>query len=271
MKFKIGIIVLATVSVGLLVALFATKKAADDRRTHDTAAILDFSNQLVTANLDLTDVRQVNIMLTNDLSALQQTVAALSNNLAAASTALSTTKDSLQNAEGQIANLNGRITDLEAQNKALDERATELTNRLAELDALIASTQLKLASSESDNAFLTAELQKQLAQKAELERKFNDLNAVRAQVKKLRDELFVARRLQWMANGANPSTPPKGAELLMQRSSVSVNPASAAAAKAATSTAATPARPASPYDLNVEVGSDGSVHVIPAATNNAAH
>lgn len=152
-----------------------------------------------------------------------------------------------------------------------------MTNRLAELDALIIVTKHKLANSETDNAYLTAELQKQLAQKAELQRKFNDLNVVRAQVKKLRDELFVARRLEWMANGADPSTPTKGAALLMRRTpapaaTVSVSPASPASASAkAAASATSPAKPASPFDLNVEVGSDGSVHVIPPATNTTAH
>jgi predicted nucleic acid-binding Zn-ribbon protein len=270
MKLKIGIIILAAACVGLFIALFATKKSAEAQRKHDTAAILDFSNQLDTAAVNLNDLRQVNLMLTNDLSSLQQVAETLSNNLAATASTLSTTKDSLATAEGQIVNLNGRISDLEAQNKALDERAAELTNRLAELDTLIAATQQKLANSETNNAFLTAELQKQMAQKAELERKFSDLNVLRAQVKKLKDELFVTRRLEWMANGNDPSTPKKGGAVLMQRSPANVSPAAAAAAKISAGTPPA-AKTASPYDLNVEVGSDGSVHVIPPATNSAAH
>jgi len=264
MKIKIGIIILAAVCVVLLIALLATKKSAESQHTHDSSVLLEFSNQLDAANLNLNDMRQVNLMLTNDLSAMQQMAETLSNNLATTSSVLFTTKESLVTAEGQIVNLNGRISDLEAQNKALDERATDLTNRIAELDALIAVTQRKLASSETDNSYLTAELQKQMAQKAELERNFNDLNVVRAQVKKLKDELFITRRLQWMANGADPSTPQKGGALLMQRTPASTS----SAAKAA---AGNPAKTASPYDLNVEVGSDGSVHVIPAATNAPAH
>ena len=54
-----------------------------------------------------------------------------------------------------------------------------------------------------------------MAQKAELEHKFNDLDEVRGQVKKLRDELFVARRLEWMREGIDTATQHKGAELLM--------------------------------------------------------
>lgn len=271
MKTKIGIIILAVICVGLFVVLFTTKKTSDEQHTQDTATILQFSNDLGSANTILNDVRQINVVLSNNVNAVQQSALKFSNNLAATSITLSNTKASLENADAQIANLNGRVADLEAQNKALDERAGELTNRLAELNALIVATQKKLASSEADNTYLAAELQKQMAQKAELERKFADLSVVREQVKKLREELYLARRIEWINDGTASSPFKKGAELLMQRSSPSGSQASAAAAKTAASAEA-PARPASPYDLNVEVGSDGSVHVIPtpASQDNAA-
>jgi hypothetical protein len=78
---------------------------------------------------------------------------------------------------------------------------------------------------------------------------------VRSQLSKLRTELFEARRLQWMNAGNNPDRQPKGGELLMRRTLPSGSPPSAATKSSL--------RPATPYDLNVEVGSDGSVHVIP--------
>jgi chromosome segregation ATPase len=253
MKLKIGIVILAAVCVGLLIALIATKKAADDQRKNDEDHILDFSNQLVTAHTSLDDLNQVNLMLTNDLATSRQTIEETSNNLAETASALADTKASLQGAQDQITNLNSRITDLEAQNKTLDDRATTLAGTIQTLDSQIAATQAQLATSETNNVFLTAELQKQMAQRAELEHKFNDLDVVRAQVKKLRDEAFVARRLEWMSNGTSPGTQPKGAQLLMQ--------------KTMTANAAHPSQ----YDLNVEVGSDGSIHVIPPATNSPSH
>ena len=250
MKSKIGIVILAAICVGLLVALFATKKAAEDQRKSDEDQILQFSNDLVTANSSINDLNQVNLMLTNDLTVSQQSFAEVSNHLAEASTALDEMKASLLGAEDQITNLNSRITDLEAQNKTLDDRAATLAGNVQTLDSQIAATQAKLTASETNNEFLTAELHKQMAQRAELEHKFNDLDQVRAQVKKLREEMYVARRLDWMNAGTSPGTQPKGAQLLMQRT---------------TSTNA--ARP-SQYDLNVEVGSDGSIHVIPTPTNS---
>ena len=250
MKIKMVMVVLTVVCAGLAVALLAAKKTVHDQLSEKDAAILDVSNQLVAANDHVNDLQQVNLVLTNNIIASQQQIAKLSNGLTQASSALASAKATLQGAEDQIANLNGRVGDLEAQNKVLDDRATALTNTIAALDAQIAENERKLAESETNNVFLEKELQQQIAQRAELERKFSDLNEVRAQVRKLRDEAFIARRLQLMRNSA---TEQKGAELLVQ-------PRTAAATAAA-------AKLPPHYDLNVEVGSDGSVHVIPPPTN----
>ena len=238
MKTKIGIVILVAACVGLLIAVFATKKAAEDQRRSDAESIIDYSNQVTAANISLDDLRQVNLMLTNDLSLSRESLVTLSNSLNEAVGTLTNTKAMLQNAEGQI-------VDLEAQNKLLDERAASLTNSIESLNAQMAETQQKLASADTNNAFLNAELQKQIALRAELERKFNNLDAVRTQVKKLRNDEFVARRLQWLRNGTDPSMSMKGAQQLMQHS--------------LTAKAASPTN--GHYDLNVEVGSDGSVKV----------
>jgi hypothetical protein len=124
------------------------------------------------------------------------------------------------------------------------------------LDEQISATRAKLASSETNNAFLDRELKRQIAERAELERKFNDLAQVRAQVRKLRDDLLIARRLEWMREGVDPTKPLKGGQLLMQRPPPIAN--------------AAPADGSPAYNLNVEVGSDGSVHVTPSSTNAPA-
>jgi len=245
--------------VVLAIVLIAVKTQDNDQLTAASNSMTQFSNDLSSANTKILELNQVNLKLTNDLSLSQQEVAQLttvlintSNSLSAAASSLTATtstlnntKASLQTAEDQISNLNGRISDLESQNKVLDDKATQLNAKIAELNDQIADTMKKLSESQTNNAFLTAELQKQLALKAELERKFNNLDEVRAQVKKLRDEAFVARRLQLMKNSA---TERKGAELLIQRVS---------------QTNSTSAKVPPHYDLNVEVGSDGSVRVIP--------
>jgi hypothetical protein len=70
----------------------------------------------------------------------------------------------------------------------------------------------------------------------------------------LKEELSVARRLEWIRQGLFAATDQKGAQKLMQGI-----PASQAA-KA----------PKPTYDLNVEVTADGSVKVIPPLTNRPA-
>ncbi len=255
MKIKIAIIILAIASIALGIALYATKKQAEDQHSADVYSINDFSNQLVGVNVQLKDLSQANLALTNDLAISRSQSLDFSNSLASASAALAETKNSLTSAQSQINNLNVHISDLEVQNKVLDQRASELTNTLAQLGVLIETTSAKLALSQTNTAFLQSELQKQMAQKSELEHKFNDVNEVRAQVKKLKDEMFIARRMQLNKNDTSGK---KGAELLLARTPP---PATNAPAKLPPN-----------YDLNVEVGSDGSVKIIPplGATNAPA-
>lgn len=246
MKTTLGVIILLVVCVGLVVALIAGKRSADIQQKKDAETIVDFSNQLTTANINLDDLRQVNLMLTNDLDASRRTLTTLSNQYVETSASLSNTEAALKTAQDQI-------TDLEAQNRALDQQTMEMTNTIANLSAQITETQMKLVESETNNAFLESELKRQVAERAELERKFNNLSQVRAQVRKLRDDLLVARRLQWMREGTDPSQERKGAQLLMARAPE-------------TNRNIGPVR----YDLNVEVSSDGSVQVVPTTTNAPA-
>jgi chromosome segregation ATPase len=255
MKIKIAIIVLAVACIGLAVALFAIKKQGEEQHNNDLSSINEFSNQVVSANVQLKDLGQANLALTNDLALSRQEAMELSNSLAAANIVLATDQTNLATAQEVITNLTYRVSDLEEQNKMLDQRATELTNIIAQLNLSISNTLDKLAISETNTAFLQGELQKQMTQKAELEHKFNDVNEVRAQVKKLKDEIFIAHRAELSRND-NGSR--KGAEMLTPRYVSSATNAS---------------RLPPNYDLNVEVGSDGSVKIIPplGVTNAPAH
>jgi len=260
---KIGIAILAVACFGFAVALVLLKHQAEAQQAASTSTILDFSNQIVKANVHIEDLNQENLNLSNDLATNRQVSLAVSNQLAATANTLAntlaTTTISLQTAEQQITNLNGRISDLETQNQVLDQRANSLSNTIVTLDREISFTQAKLAASETNNAFLNTQLQGLIAERKALQDKFNDLVVVRAQARKLRDDMIVEQRLAWMRAGIDPNKPLKGGQLLMQHT-----PSASMAATAAGSPS---------YNLNVEVGSDGSVHVIapptkaPAATN----
>ena len=246
---KTGVAVLAAICVVLAVVLVVINHQAGVQQQKAAGAISDLSNQVVNVNDEIIGLHQVNLMLTNDLAASRQDVLTFSNNLVQASSALTETKASLQSAQDQITNLDERIADLQAQNQALDQRAADLTNTIASLNTQITFTQMKLVASETNNAFLEEQLKQQVAAKDDLQRKFNDLKTVRKQVAKLRDDALTARRLEWMRQGIDPATPLKGGQVLMQR---------------------TP-KPAAPNnELNVEVGSDGSVHIVPGPPNAPA-
>lgn len=244
MKNKIILVILAVVCVGLLIGLFAIKKQGEEQHSTDMNSIVDFSNQVVNAGSQINDLKQVNLALTNDLASSRQQFLDVSNNLVTTAATLATSQSDLAGAQSQITNLNTRVADLEFQNKTLDERVNELTNTIAQLNSQITDTQQKLVASGNANAYLQQELQRQMAQKAELEHKFNDLDELRQQVKKIKNDLFTARRLQFMKNDVSQK---KGSELLVQRNTPPTN-----------SPAGLPGN-----GLNVEIGSDGSVRVIP--------
>jgi chromosome segregation ATPase len=259
MKTKVVLVVLLVACVGLVVGLFATKvtlNQTESQHTNDVASIVEFSNQLVDANGELKDLREVNISLTNDLAMSRAQATQLSNNLASALATIAEARTSLAGAEDEVTNLTTHVSELEVQNRVLDERVIELTNTLAQMDTVISNTESQLALTTTNNAYLQSELQSQMAQRSELEHKFNDINEVRSQIAKLKEELFIQRHVKLMQGNNNIGK--KGAEMLISRMSQGTNG---------------PARPPSNYDLNVEVGSDGSVKVIPpvSTTNSAAH
>lgn len=238
-------VILILACAGLVIALVATQKHIDAERTAAGLKILDYSNQVVQANDELNDLRQVNLMLTNDLNSSREEIVDLSNQILTVSGSLSNSDTQLKAAEDQI-------TSLQAQNQALDEQAATLTNTINDLSAKILAARSELAESETNNAFLESQLTNELANNAELKRKFNDLWVVRQQAKKLHSELVMARRLQWIREGRAPGSNVKGAELLMARSWPTNRLA-----------------PASHYNLNVEVDSSGAVRIVPD-TNSAA-
>jgi chromosome segregation ATPase len=151
-----------------------------------------------------------------------------------------------------VAERDQKIATLETQNRELDEKAIDMSAALTNLTSQINETQRKLNASEGDKAFLQKELERLIVEKAELERQFNDLAVLRAQVSKLKEELSVARRLDWIRKGLFAADEQKGAQRLM-------NVRSPSAQKSTNN-----------FDLNVEVNSDGSVKVIPNLTNAPA-
>ena len=260
MKSRIGVIILVIICLGLGIALVVSKKQATQEIQQHIETNVGLSNDLAQTNVKLEDQRQVNATLVNDRAERQRAYEQLSNNFTRTTTDLSKTSATLAKTEADLktsqeetAKRDARIADLEAQNQALDKRAVDLSTAITNLTTQIEETKRKLATSEGEKGFLEKELKRLMAEKAELERQFNDLDVLRAQVSKLKEELSVARRLDWIRQGLFAGTEEKGA------------PGSCKAPLPLG-----PKPPGTNYDLNVEVSSDGSVKVIPPLTNGPA-
>jgi chromosome segregation ATPase len=262
MKNRIGVIVLVLVlvCVGLGIGLIAIKRQAGKQQIEFTEKNGALSNSLVQISEQLDRQKQVNTDLETDrdkrkkeFDELTSNYAKLSTNLSQTSTNLAKTEAALKSSLEETAKRDAKIAELEAQNQALDKQAVDLSTAITNLTQQIEETKRKLATSEGEKGFLEKELKRLMAEKTELERQFNDLAVLRAQVSKLKEELSVARRLQWIRQGLFASDEQKGAQKLMQGAA----PAQAKAPKAN-------------YDLNVEVSADGSVQVIPPLTNRPA-
>jgi chromosome segregation ATPase len=264
MKNRIGVVVLILVLVcaGLGIALIAIKQQTADQQRDLSDKNGALSNKLVEVNERVTEQRKVYDELVKDRDKRKQEFDDLSGkysqvsaSLSQASNNLAKTEVALKVSQEETAKRDAKIADLEAQNQALDKHATDLNNAITNLTAQIDETKRKLATSEGEKGFLEKELKRLMAEKAELERQFNDLAVLRGQVSKLKEEAAVARRLEWIRQGLFSSSDERGAQKLMQ-----IPPASRSKAVA----------PKPSYDLNVEVSADGSVKVIPPLTNRPA-
>jgi len=250
MKNLIVIILLAAVCVGLGVVLFTKTQRAEEQQQKNVDTILSHSNQWVKTSLELDEEREVNKALTADLQQSRTDFVELTNTYSDIASKLTKTEAELKDSQSALAQRDSKIASLETQNRELDERAIDLSASLTNLTIQIAETQRKLDASEGDKVFLEQELKRLMAEKAELERQFNDLAILRAQVSKLKEELSIARRLEWIRKGLFASGEQKGAQQLLT-------------VKNSVKKAEEPA-----YDLNVEITADGSVKVIPGITNS---
>jgi chromosome segregation ATPase len=250
---KAVIILLFVCTLGLGVALYIRHTKAVEETKAKEAEVLTFSNRLETTKAKLEETEQVAMRLDSDLVKRKQELSSVSNNFLKISEELAKTQKAAKAAEeaakAEMAKRDARIAELETKTEALDKQATDLKAAIGNLEKSISDTEKKLAASEGDREFLLKELKRLQKEKAELERQFNDLAALRTQVGKLKDELSVARRLEWIRMGIYGSQTQKGAERLM----AGTNPAAST----------------NNFNLNVELKQDGTAVVNPARTNAA--
>lgn len=253
MKYKVSIVILILVCVVLGVALVSQHRESVRKTVELQDQISYHSNQVVQESSRLEKQNQVNSQLLGDLDTRAVELKTLSNTLGKVITDLEksdtqakATAEQLRTAQAEMAKKDRKINELEGERTVLGKQMDQLTNSIGDLEKLIAATETKLATEKGEKAFLVKELTRLRAEKSELERQFNDLAVLRVQVSKLKEELAISRRLEFIRLNLFGSSGKGGAEKLMA-------PASKSPGSAGRGTN---------YGLEVEVRPDGGAKVV---------
>ncbi len=245
MNSKILSALLLVTCLGLGTGWFLTTRRAAEERAASIAKVSGLTNELVTTSFRLQEQQKVNATLNSELSEREREVNGYSNRWTAVAASLaaaeSEAKAAAAAAQAEIERRDKQIEGLEGEKDALSQKMDGLTQEIGGLNTKISETERMLASSEGDRQQLQRELKRLLAEKAELERKFNDLVVLREQVSKLKEELSIAKRIDFIRRGLY-GFDKKGAQLVNQ------------GIRARTPKEA----PATDSQLKVEVGTDGS-------------
>jgi septal ring factor EnvC (AmiA/AmiB activator) len=215
MKVLAGLLLLVVGS--LLWCLYALQNArremANQQRSNATA-IIDFSNRWDATRKLLAEQKQVNLSLETNLSERTQELETLWLDIAALQNDLAKSRAETRSAHDEIARRDNQIASLENRNVDLTRQMTELQSAISTLETEIAEVQRQLDTSEGNRQELLAEIERLQTEKLTLEKQLNDLAFLRDQVRKLKEELTIARRLDWIRRGIYAAGTRKGAEVL---------------------------------------------------------
>ena len=253
---KAAIVLLLICSLGLGVALFMVhnKRVHVEKIKDETVtALTDVSNRLENTRVKLEEQEQVAMKLETNLLLRGQELSSVSNNFINVKAELAKTQKEMQAAaeaaRAEIERRDQQIADLTSKTNLYAKEMDKLTSGIDKLSKQISDTEKKLAASEGDREFLLGELKRLQKEKSDLEKQFNDLSALRTQVAKLKEELSVARRLEWIRMGIYGMQEQHGAQRLL---------------------ANTPPGGKSNYNLNVELKQDGGANIVAPQQTNAA-
>ena len=216
---KAAIVFLILASLGLGVGLMIRHKQAVEVKKQDDEKITILSKNIEDTKSKLDEQEKLAMYLQTNLVVRTEELSGASNSLTKVNADLERSKKEMQAAaeaaKAEIERRDAQISQLTTQTNALTLKMDDLTASIGKLGKQIASTETKLAASEGDREFLLKELKRMQVEKAELERQFNDLAVLRTQVAKLKEELSIARRLEWIRMGIYGASEKKGAEKLM--------------------------------------------------------
>ena len=223
-------------------------KQAVEVKQQDEETIHVLTKNVEDTKNKLDEQERMSMYLQTNLAVRTEELSGASNNLTKLNAELARTQKEMQAAaeaaRAAIADRDSQISKLTTETNAMSMKMDDLTASIGKLGQQISVTERKLAASEGDREFLLKELKRLQVEKADLEKQFNDLSVLKTQVAKLKEELSISRRLEWIRLGIYGTSEKKGAEKLMAGS------------------IPTPAPTTNNFNLNVELKQDGGTKVV---------
>ena len=170
---------LSLVCLGLVISVVMMKRGADAQHDSDAGTIADFSNRLDSAQIEVAFGKGTILTLSNRLDECQSAALTFSNHLMEAESAMARDTE-------QITNLTRQFAATESENQTLSQRVTDLTNQMAAFTSQIALTETNLSQAYKDYALLENRLRRDVAERVVMQRKFNNLPALQAQMEYLK-------------------------------------------------------------------------------------
>ena len=107
----------------------------------------------------------------------------------------------LEDFKGESEGRKKLIAALEVKNDSLNQEKGALEVKIATLNTEIDQTNQKLDDSEGDRTFLEGELLRLQEEKAKLVKQMNDIEFLTAQYRRIKADIAVAKRMDWMRRG----------------------------------------------------------------------
>ncbi len=205
----------------------------------------DLANSNLQSTLNAT-VNETRRKASNDIASIQAT---LSNAYANLDKSRSDAKAAADKVDADLADKDKQLAQLQAQNAYLNAESTNLFGAMTNFQAQADAARNKLATTERDNKLLMSEYNLAETKREELQKKFNDVAALKAQLKSVQETIVIARRVDWIERGLYEANDRKGDQVL-------INPRA-------------PASPATNVALSVDLHQNGAVRINSAAPTNA--
>lgn len=212
---KLSAIILAVVSVALAVALIAVHYSKSSQVEQIRAEYSKMSNQWNEARINLADAGKLTEVLQTDLATRSESLTTLSNNLARVQAEIGKVSLDLAGARAEVGKHQARIIQLEGERDDLAKRMEELNGQIGKLESQIQDTEKKLEAAEGDKTVLLTTLKRLQQERAELVAQLDNLGALQTRIAKLKEEVAIKQRMDWLRAGVYARQHQKGAERLM--------------------------------------------------------